>query len=100
MDCVVAPQRLSLRELRCTLDEFLGHLNEMEVVDERNQLGLGNVQLGRRKPLTPLGRSERSTGFDHDQAHQATESADCQINSARSDPSSSTMSLIRVEVST
>ena len=43
-------------------------LDRVKIVDERSQLGLGNLQLGRRKPLTLCGCSERSARFDHDQA--------------------------------
>ena len=45
MDCVVAPRRLALRELRCALDKFACHVNKMEIVHERGQLRLGEVQL-------------------------------------------------------
>ncbi len=47
MDCVVAPQRLGLRELRCALDQLIGHLDKIKIVDERGQLCLGDVELVR-----------------------------------------------------
>ena len=45
MHCVVASQRLALSELRCTLDEFRSHLDEVEIGNELCQFLLSNAQL-------------------------------------------------------
>ena len=99
MDGVVGAERPLLGDVACFGDEVLVHLEEVELIDEGDELGVGGEQLERGDSTESGGLGERARASTRTSATLTSRSACSQSSAAVGVPTSSMSNGTRADVS-